>query len=170
MTAGEAFLTQARSDWEVCLDLMHRRKAWPACHALHYLQMAVEKIAKAAICADDSPPPRTHAVSGRLVQLLQTPAVARHLGFEADRMGAYRALLLAVSPLFAEIERLHPAVPAGTQGPNVEYPWPVQPSSEDSEWVAPASHPFDLAERLRQGNGARLMDLLRRMFERAPVA
>ena len=40
-----AFLAQARSDWNVYRLLSESRE--PSCHALHYLQMATEKLAKA---------------------------------------------------------------------------------------------------------------------------
>jgi hypothetical protein len=42
---SDAFLTQARSDWQVFEHLYD--SDFPECHALHYLQMATEKLAKA---------------------------------------------------------------------------------------------------------------------------
>jgi hypothetical protein len=170
MTSGKAFLTQARSDWEVYLLLTERRESVQACHELHYLQMTVEKLAKAVICSGGAAPPRTHAVAERLVQLLRAPVMARRLGYNPDQRAAYLDLLRKVAPLFQEIEQLCPAVSAGTDGPNVEYPWPVYASSGAPDWIAPASYPFDLAERLRHGNGPRLTDLLRRLLDRASPA
>lgn len=43
-----AFVTQGRSDWDLYKHLSALTKpSFPQCHALHYLQMATEKIAKA---------------------------------------------------------------------------------------------------------------------------
>lgn len=44
-----AFLQQARSDWQA-YQLIYR-STLPACHGLHALQMASEKLGKAALLA-----------------------------------------------------------------------------------------------------------------------
>ena len=45
---AEAFAAQGRSDWLVYKHLSGLLEpSFPRCHALHYLQMATEKIAKA---------------------------------------------------------------------------------------------------------------------------
>ncbi len=45
---ADAFAAQGRSDWRVYQYLAPlQAPSFPACHALHYLQMATEKIAKA---------------------------------------------------------------------------------------------------------------------------
>jgi hypothetical protein len=43
---ASAFIEQARSDWSVRGTLAEQTQV-PACHQLHYLQMACEKLAKA---------------------------------------------------------------------------------------------------------------------------
>jgi len=42
---SEAFLAQAKSDWQIYEHL--EKTSFSKCHALHYLQMATEKLAKA---------------------------------------------------------------------------------------------------------------------------
>ncbi len=48
---ASAFAAQSRSDWQV-YTLLAAEPSIPACHQLHYLQMACEKIAKAYRCLD----------------------------------------------------------------------------------------------------------------------
>ena len=50
---SSAFHTQARSDWAVYLHLAALPEH-PRCHALHYLQMATEKLGKAYRLRDTS--------------------------------------------------------------------------------------------------------------------
>ena len=49
-----AFLQQARSDWQAYNLVDH--STLPSCHAMHYLQMATEKLAKAALLAGGMKP------------------------------------------------------------------------------------------------------------------
>ena len=169
MTASEAFLAEAQSDWEVYLLLAQQGKSLPACHPLHYLQMTLEKASKATILAGGAEVPRSHAVGRRLILALRTPDMARRMGYPNHKRGVYRALIDAVGPLVVAIEELHPAIPAGQDGPNVEYPWRERTAAGDSEWIAPSRHEFDLHDRLQHGNGLLLLRLLRILLERGPV-
>jgi hypothetical protein len=68
---SEAFLTQAKSDWQVYEHL--NETGFPACHALHYLQMASEKLAKAYLLAGISEIEdvrSTHRAFTRVLQLI----------------------------------------------------------------------------------------------------
>jgi len=47
-----AFLKQARSDWEA-YQRTHEQM-WPACHRLHFLQMATEKLGKALLVGGET--------------------------------------------------------------------------------------------------------------------
>lgn len=61
MTQDQAFLRQARSDFAVYRQLPALRV--PRCHELHYLQMAAEKLAKAAVLRGDLT--TTHTLTAR---------------------------------------------------------------------------------------------------------
>ena len=139
----EKWWKQARSDLRV-LDMLRRNGSEP-CHQLHYLQMVTEKLTKAYLWRDGSPPQRTHA---GFVNFL------RRLGFVEDprrevlasalefrNFGQLRAWIRGASPLAHELERLAPAL--AQNGPNPEYPWP-----HDSPAEYPAGYEFDLWKRL----------------------
>lgn len=115
---------QAASDFGVYCLL--RKQGAAACHQLHYLQMACEKIAKAYLWRNEKPPPTKHlgfvdflkAISGRSGS--DKERIAKALGFSTR--AAFEAWSRPVSALTHEIRNLAPAI-AG-DGPNAEYPWP----------------------------------------------
>jgi hypothetical protein len=63
---ADAFIAQARSDWQV-YRLLSQTADTPVCHALHYLQMTCEKLAKAYRLRD--------------VAANVTETISRHTGF-----------------------------------------------------------------------------------------
>ena len=121
---ASAFAAQSQSDWQA-YDFLAAATHLPACHQLHSLQMACEKIAKAYRCRDKSV---------NLEELLK-----RHVGF-SKFMGsfltspslkeAYRGRAAQLSEvsrlaraLAREIEKLAPAVDRAASPENAEYPW-----------------------------------------------
>ena len=169
----EAYLLQARSDFAVFELLVRQGRAdVPECYALHYLQMATEKLAKAAFLALRVPGLRRFDhVAFSLVPLhLRRRDVARGLGWSDFRV--YQTFVTRTRPVFRETDELAPAVgprldgggPA--EGPNVEYPWPVA-RNEETCWVVPAEHGFGLLDRLRRsGDAAQVLGFIRRLMER----
>lgn len=156
MNLAQAFLAQARSDEEVFWLLHHlfsasvsddaeaaalvdryfRADEVPECHPLHYLQMAAEKLSKAAYLATGGAPPAKwyHDVQyfrNVWAVLRGTSVVAEALAVSVEDMDA----------LFDRVEPVRDAVfslqPTGTRR-NVEYPWEERPG----DWRAPALEPF----------------------------
>src|SRR5437763_13170908 len=75
------FLVQARTDFAV-FELLRRHPELPACHALHYLQMATELLGKAHAWKH-GPPAKTHrAIVSFLRNLSTNRRAQKQLGFE----------------------------------------------------------------------------------------
>jgi hypothetical protein len=163
MTEQEAFLKQAASDYAVFRMLLDLdRDIVPACHPLHYLQMATEKLAKAAMIALGQPIERlTHIAFSQIPYALARTDIANRLGWKNGK--AFRQFLKKSSPIFRKIDELNPSVGAqraasmARQQPNVEYPWLVRDAAGDLSWQAPVVHEWPLIEQLRSGQGAQVL-------------
>jgi hypothetical protein len=174
MERHEAFLKQARSDFRVFSLLRGQDRGYvPECHALHYLQMATEKLAKAAFMALGDPrgEAHTHRAFSLIPQHLRRGDVAARLGWRD--FGRYQDLRRRASPLFHEIHELNPSVgpqqPGGVpqEGPNAEYPWPGRDAAGAVTWEVPADHDFGLLERLRRDpTSAEALVLVERLLDR----
>ncbi len=163
-TWSAAFHRQAESDWKVFL-LLQPISDVPPCHALHYLQMATEKLAKA----------------WRLLQ----PGVAvnqimmHHVGLPAfinayllspsmrveftGRSAQLRSIRYDCRRIAEAIERLAPAVDRERTPSNVEYLWAVEDAC-----VVPVDHPFPELARLEAPAGHRFLLLVQRAFREYP--
>jgi hypothetical protein len=158
-----AFLCQGRSDLVVYHLLSGQPESdTPRCHALHYLQMACEKIAKAYRIRDTSA-----ELAG------ERGLLRRHVGFEkfmrtfllsprvqeayAGRTAQLREVSKRVFSLAREIEKLAPAVDQQVSPENAEYPWEA-----DGKIVAPCEHQFPRLSLLREPSGALFLKLLAR--------
>jgi hypothetical protein len=157
-----AFAIQGRSDWAVYKHLSALVKpSFHQCHALHYLQMATEKIAKA-------------------YRLRDTPAdvddlVKRHTGFVEfvneffrcrtirDEFQGQDAALQApqknAAILAREVEKLAPAIDRLASPENAEYPW-----ERDEAIVIPCRFGFPNLTMLNQASGRAGMNLVERAF------
>jgi len=173
MKQHEAYLKQARSDFQVFrLLLKQDRTEVPECHVLHYLQMATEKLAKAALLrVNPAFDPNTHVAFSQIPHQLRRADVAKTLGWRT--FNDYRGFLIYASPLFHQIEELNPAV--GPQRPgrgamdhaNVEYPWEARNAAGDLTWLAPAAQQFDILDKLQKsGSGVQLWLFVNRLIER----
>jgi hypothetical protein len=158
---ASAFAVQSQSDWQVYARLTAEPEV-PACHKLHYLQMACEKIAKAYRCRD---------TSASLEELLK-----RHVGF-AKFIGsflaspsikeAYRgrdAQLQEVSrltrALAREIEKLAPAVDRAGSPENAEYPW-----ESGADIIAPCQYTYPRLSLLTSPGGRTLLKLVAKAIQ-----
>jgi hypothetical protein len=174
MEAREAFLRQARSDFAVFELLRDQpRERVPECHPLHYLQMATEKLAKAAFLALGMPLGRTytHVAFSVVPHHLRRPDVARALGWRDFHR--YEEFLRRSQPYFRAIDELNPSVgaqaPAGgpNEGPNVEYPWRGRNAVGGIVWHSPADHSFGLLVTLhREPGGVQVMRFARGLLDR----
>ncbi|MEE9385166.1 MAG: hypothetical protein V3V08_17310 [Nannocystaceae bacterium] len=123
---ARAYARQAASDWEVYLQLTDRRDA-PRCHALHFLQMATEKIAKAYRFRHTNTPEaslltRHVGFQAFMRQFLRSPRVLQAYEGRAAQLGA---VTRDCHQLAGEVEKLAPAVGRTDRPQNAEYPWRV---------------------------------------------
>jgi hypothetical protein len=122
---SDALLAQARDDLRAA-EVVAEAKAPPSVLAM-LLQMAFEKLAKAALARTDRPcfiANRTsHAAASRLVSAIKNHNEYLNLRY------AWRDVL----PMVQALERAHPAIAKG--GPHLEYPWEAE-----SEMGLPATH------------------------------
>jgi len=151
---SEVFLIQAKSDWQVYEHL--EKTPLPHCHALHYLQMATEKLAKSYLLAGRSDIKTVRASHHGLTRFLQlvwrNKGLQEEMGMTAKKLVAHIQQLL---PLAYTIESLAPAI-AGN-GPNPEYPW----EAPQNTFHAPAVYEFTISKALREPRGRNLIKLIR---------
>lgn len=146
--------TQARSDHE--MFVICRSAGYAQCHSLHYLQMATEKLAKAYFWRSNTSPPKSHA---GFVQFLRFLGAIRNDRdriadlFSFKRFEDFQAWIKLTIPIAYDLERLTPDL--ANDGPNPEYPWP-----HSAPATAPASHRFQIWEKLIAGQGRGLLRVL----------
>ena len=148
---ADAFAKQARSDWNV-YALLRAEENVSLCHALHYLQMSCEKIAKAyrgrdtAIDVDELQ--QHHVGFARFMRaFLRSPAIARDYAGQAARL---RETAKAANQFAGEIERLAPAVGRETRPDNA---------------VVPCEHGFPGLALLRAPRGRAFLKLVSRALD-----
>ena len=179
MRKHEAFLRQAQSDFAVHeLLLAQPSEHAPRCHALHYLQMATEKLAKAFLDRVGRPyRKRDHEVFCRMVsELAKRPDIVNALGYSDYK--ETHAFLMRALPLFRQVEMLCPKVAGDAakqrgsspdQAENVEYPWwQTSPQTGQPDWIAPADYTFAVLHTISQrtGDGASLVRLVKNLLDR----
>ncbi|HEV3006970.1 MAG TPA: hypothetical protein VGX78_21040 [Pirellulales bacterium] len=155
------FLVQARTDFAV-FEQFRRQPDLPACHALHYLQMATELLGKAHAWKH-GPRTNTHrAFVGFLRSLSTNRKAQKHLGFEGRNENWVHLIRKGV-PLAENIEDLAPAL--SPDSANAEYPWP-----RNAPRVAPAEHTFETWQDLQEtAAGRQFLNVLARLFAAAEV-
>ena len=152
------FLVQARSDL-VVFDRLGTEPGLPACHALHYLQMATELLGKAHAYRDGPPGKLSHRAFVNFLRSLRTNRRAQaQIGY-SGRNENWVHLIRKSIPLAERIEDLAPSLADEKNLPNPEYPWP-----RDEPKIAPVEHEFDIWNDLKTVDGRRFLDLLRQLF------
>lgn len=159
------WLEQTRSDHSILLML--RRAGANPCHQLHYLQMVTEKLAKTFLWGTAHPPKKSHASFVRFLQALDNQRephrtrVAQLFGFR--RAKDFEHWIPTITPIAHELERLAPSL-AGDNGPNPEYPWPVQKPTK-----APCLFQFEIwSELTESARGRRLLVVIDAAVVRFP--
>jgi hypothetical protein len=166
-----AYLKQARADFSMFLQLKDDEDV-NLCHALHFLQMATEKLSKAALLfgggfrlKDVS---STHLVFVEmLIKFKKHSGLANRLGFAGKGRGDTAALekhIQSLLPLAHWIEQL---VPTSESTPNCEYPWLVPTNlPPDERVVAPCDHLF-VDWQPTELKLIRLLSLIRQILDNA---
>ena len=149
------FLIQARTDFTV-FEMFRKDPVLPACHALHYLQMATEMIGKAHAWKHGRPG-NTHRAFVSFLRSLSTNRQAqKRLGFEGRNQN-WEHLIRKSIPLAEQVEDLAPAL--SPDAPNPEYPWPR---------AAPLEYPFAIWHELQEtAAGRQFLSLAGRLFAAA---
>ncbi len=153
MNWSQAFARQAASDLAAHQTLLNDRSL-PSCHSLHYLQMACEKLCKAAVIKAGTDPlavQRSHAyISKRLPMIVQ---------IAMGQKSRSNWIVRATARLARKIELLNPAVQDGGRSPqNCEYPW----AAPSGQIIAPADHKFEFNE-LFEPAGVTLLKIMRQV-------
>lgn len=124
--------------------------AEPACHSLHYLQMATEKLAKAYRLRETESPISDlvshHTGFAKFVR--QYLLSARNRELYEGKAAQLHSLVKASARLAAEIEKLAPAVDRGSSPENVEYPWEAA-----ERVIAPCEWSFPALSLLKAAHG-----------------
>ena len=141
MNWAQAFARQAASDLDA-REVLAADPSLPACHALHFLQMACEKLCKASMIAAGADPAEVQRSHAHVAKHLPT-IVRLYLSRTAGRRPRDNWVVDAIRPLARRIELLNPAVRDGGRSPeNTEYPW-LAPDGVSV--TAPADYPFDFS-------------------------
>jgi hypothetical protein len=157
---ADAYLEQARSDWQVW-ELI-RQQELPSCHALHYLQMACEKLGKAFLITGGAlsleQARNSHVAFKRFLQAASRhPELQRLLAMNSSQ---FRAHIKRMLPLAEAIERLAPAL--AQDGPNAEYPW----QSPDRKIHTPMRYEFPVIRQLLEPSGLNLIKIVDLVLQR----
>jgi hypothetical protein len=154
----QVFWDQAKTDYDIFLFL----KDQPACHRLHYLQMCMEKLAKAYFFGRKKPPDLvSHAILLRFLRTIANQKVVCK-SLASHRRQDVRKQIMDLLPLAYDLERLAPAL-AG-DGPNPEYPWP-----RERPTIAPIHYQFPLWHTLQKtAPGRKFQALIGRLLEKFP--
>lgn len=153
-----AYHRQARAEWSLFRELQLRSDV-AACHALHYLQMATEKLAKAYRFRDTTTDVDTLLTSHVGFQrFLNSWLLSPQMREEYEGRHAHlERIRRDCEPIARTIERLAPAVDREGRPVNVEYPW------EAGEGVvAPVDYAFPEVELLRSPRGRLFLNLVTR--------
>jgi hypothetical protein len=154
------FLVQARADFAV-FELLRDQVDLPACHALHYLQMATEMLGKAHTWKHGTAASSHRAFVGCLGSLITSRQTQKQLGYER-RNENWEHLIRKSVPLAERIEDLAPAL--SPDAPNPEYPWP-----RAAPHTAPVEHTFGIWEDLESPAGHQFIKLIGSLFASAEV-
>ena len=138
MSWSSAYARQAKSDLQAREKLLQSNL--PACHHLHYLQMAAEKLCKSHLSARGQPQSVLETSHAFIAKPL--PMIARQIfAGQGGKLPRAPWVLRAIRKLARQIELLHPQVDAGGTVPaNCVYPW----MGLDGAVVAPADYQFGI--------------------------
>jgi len=140
MNWHQAFARQAASDLHA-REVLAADSKLPACHGLHFLQMACEKLCKASMMKAGADPlelQRSHASIAK-----HLPKIVQHyVSLRNAQLPRKNWITKALRPLARKIELLNPAMRDGGSAPeNCEYPW----AGPNGTILVPADHSFEFS-------------------------
>lgn len=158
----KAYARQAISDLEV-YEFLSLQRRLPACHRLHYLQMYLEKVAKAyawptdAKCREQTSLGSGHSYVAKLVPRIFMEGFRRQEGRNPSG-----SLQKRIRELCREIDLLQPAADDGGKRPdNCEYPWNVCDNlGNASDVESPTEFPFQILDSKYRADLQTLMKVI----------
>jgi hypothetical protein len=151
---ARAFAIQASADLQARRALTAHPDL-PPCQELHFLQMACEKVAKAHLYFQGSPPPDIQSSHGHTRK--QLPVILRQTYNQQKGSRENTWLFPQIRHLANEIALLHPQVDDGGARPdNCEYPW----VDAQGQVIAPVQHPFAGLALAKEQGGREFLKLL----------
>jgi hypothetical protein len=161
-----AFAQQAKSDYDAYAHLCENGEL-PECHRLHYLQMCLEKLAKAHLYSSRGKPPTNIQTSHSFVAKV-LPQVNREYRHRTHGLELDQNRLAAIKNLCKEIDRLAPANDDGNRRPdNCEYPWELsgfrlsnKASAGKIAVCVPAMHVFAVSQTIQSRLGIGFLKIM----------
>jgi hypothetical protein len=158
---ADAYACQGRSDWGIYQQLAGN-PVIAACHSLHYLQMACEKIAKAYRWRDTSTDEHSlthgHVAFSKFIQsFLGSPSIRRDYIGRAELLGNLTRLC---RKLAREVEKLAPSVARENSPENAEYPW-----EQGESVIVPCEYAYPSLSLLGEPGGRTFLKLVSRAFD-----
>jgi len=155
-----ALARQAQSELEV-FDLLVKQPRIPACHPLHALQMALEKLSKSFLW-DESMRQRRPAglETSHAVVKKALPRIFLQMAAESG----FRPPTVAIAQVhdFARrIDELHPSVNPGGCPQNCKYPWEEPSSGSGTRVMAPVDFHFTIGDEVSMPQGVKILKLVR---------
>lgn len=160
---AQAFAKQAKADHEAYRVLEQTDPPLPRSQALHFLQMACEKLCKAHLCRSGTEPDITARTHARIAKILPTVFKSQYASLRAEGPRSGSNLMKRVAHLAREIELLSPAVDDdGARPDNCEYPWEGRTAEKDGSRTlhVPADHPFSNLSFLEEHVGVMLLKMI----------
>ena len=154
---ANAYYRQASSDWQVYRTLEAGKL--PRCHALHYLQMACEKLAKAYRLRDTSSKEakirKSHTGFAKFINaFLRSPALmAEYQG----QLARHQAVCKSAARFAEAIEKLAPSIDQETSPENAEYPW-----ERGRSVITPCEYDYPALSLLSAAGGRAFLNLIDR--------
>ena len=159
---ARGYARQAHADFRTWQAIEGNEDVHP-CHRMLFLQMACEKLCKARLIDDGTPPDALQTSHGYVANPL--PLVIRaQLEFMGENFVRKAGLLNFTRHLAGEIEVMNPAVDRNGQRPdNCEYPW------EDDQHAlhSPLDWQFSPLQLLRDRFGPSFVKVLQLAIDRA---
>lgn len=137
----------------------------PVCHRLHFLQMALEKLAKSFLWEAEGERDADLRFSHNVIAKLLPPVLNKE--WSGGRGGISRSQMMRIRRLCREIDLLHPQVDEGqSRADNCEYPW-IESSGAGPQLHVPASEQFSVTAQLYSPAGQEFLKLVNLVCHKA---
>lgn len=166
---ANAYAKQSQSDFDIFL-LFHDSDNYALCHAMHYLQMAGEKIAKAYRFRDTATSTNSLLTSHMAFSKFFSSFLKsnRIKSMYRNRDAQLQIVIKDCKKLAEKVEKLAPAVDRSGAPDNAEYPW-----SAGNQIFVPCEYSYPNLTLLKEPSGRTFIQLLKisiQEFEELEIA